>query len=263
MKKYMSMLLLMKDRNTLFFVILCIIAYIYLRRLSAQRHTFEAYTVERMTAALSALAYTYGSYLNNQASKSQIDVKLGELGLTLDDKNSSSDALVAYNNSNVYIAYRGSDFENASGHMWYDIGSDLSIFLAGNAWNVRTYTVGIPTYLNVSLSHPNKNIYLTGHSLGGAVALTVGKTYQNDDRLVRIDTYNAGSSIWESIGATKDSFDCWKGFGWFPTAKICDKLHEHVMSGDVVSLFRHFGPTSEREGGGQPWNAHALDNFDQ
>ena len=76
---------------------------------------------------------------------------------------------------------------------------------------------------------------------------------------MRIDTFN----IWDSIGATKDSFDCWKVFGGFPVAKICDKLHEHVMSDDFVSWFRHFCPTSEREVGGQPCNAHGLHNFDQ
>ena len=88
------------------------------------------------------------------------------------------------NNDDVFITYNGTDPSNAS-----DLLADGYI-LTGNESQSSRFQYAEQLYKDVKEKYPDKNIHLTGHSLGGQEAAYVGCK----NRVASVTTFNRGSN---------------------------------------------------------------------
>nr|WP_058441596.1 Mbeg1-like protein [Legionella brunensis] len=90
------------------------------------------------------------------------------------------------NNEPIIIAYRGS-------YVYQDVLEDVKIGLTGatgKQYQEEAYNV----YLAVRKQWPNRNIVLTGHSLGGYMANYIGQrasAEKDDEQLIHVRTFNS------------------------------------------------------------------------
>ena len=88
------------------------------------------------------------------------------------------------NNDDVFITYNGTEPTNAS-----DLLADGYI-LTGNESRSERFQYAERLYNDVKNKYPDKNIHLTGHSLGGQEAAYVGCK----NKVASVTTFNRGSN---------------------------------------------------------------------
>lgn len=191
-------------------------------------------------AELSRLAYKKASYVKKRAQK------LGYPSTELFDK-SGSECLVLENDTTVVLAFRGTEVKEFS-----DIAADLK------AWHSKSETVGkvhagffdylellwepLLTHINTN-ARKRKTLYITGHSLGAALAVLAGSRLQ--DRVAAVYTYGCprvGNRKWyKNIKFTHYRFvnnndivprvpPVWLGFRHCGTERYID------YDGDIVKM---------------------------
>jgi hypothetical protein len=141
--------------------------------------------------------------ISNEAYVPQNNRKQNINGYELDSELSSASVAIYHNNQNVIIGFRGTKELK-------DISTDVNI-LKGTTSDIQ-FKDAINIYNQVKAKYPNLQVYATGHSKGGSLAI-----YLNEKFNVPIETFNAG------IGAG-----------------VFNKLHTnnsilHIIKGDAIS----------------------------
>ena len=238
-----------------------------------------------LAATLSLLAYHWGYAWHSAQQRGQLPhpgrndprritvrQQVRFLGCNVDDTLSNAEVLVAVNSRTrtVWMAFRGTDslFTNLTGDAWYDAFADGVIAVFGVDLNPRLLMMAKQAYTQVRQRYPLYMLKITGHSLGGSVAQSLGHIYQNDHYLARVDTFNAGAGLTDLIGASFDytvrcNASMWGADG---VARFCNIVHDHVIGGDLVSILHQLAPTTETEpaiqNSGNPLTNHQLDQFE-
>ena len=129
--------------------------------------------------AITAAGYEYRDHMDKGApSIPNLNVDTGFLG----DRRA-----IVYtheNNDDVFITYNGTEPTNAS-----DLLADGYI-LTGNESSSGRFQYAERLYNDVKNKYPDKNIHLTGHSLGGQEAAYVGCK----NKVASVTTFNRGSN---------------------------------------------------------------------
>ncbi len=166
-------------------------------------------------AVLSKASYDYYKYGLDKAQK-----ELGNYSQTkdyrIDPKLSNKNAVVLEKDNQVVVSYRGTDLTNPS-----DILADAEILLGRDKIKVflnDRFDEADSLYNKVKAEYPDKEIVLTGHSLGSAEAIYVGT--KNDTRSI---SFNEGTSPLDAL------------FSWGGNPEANKKQTVYITGKDIVS----------------------------
>ena len=151
------------------------------------------------------------------------------------------EAAVYKKDNNLIVGYRGSESNDL-----FDLVSDWVV--ADIIGWVTGFNVQVPAaksfIAKVMKENPGYNIYVTGHSLGGSLAMnSASKAISIDkDRFKRLSTFNGLGLV---VGVTFGIFDVGDEVNLL---KAEEKIYNHRVKGDIVSklpLTFHYGTTVE------------------
>jgi hypothetical protein len=169
-------------------------------------------------------------------------------GLTKIKSLSTRTSKVYEDENNVYLAFRGTDTSSAS-----DLFSDL--FIAGGLDKQSPrYRTNKEKFISTKnyYAGSNKNMILTGHSLGGMGS----ETLASEKGVFEAYSFNSGANPYYKA---KDALYDKVG------GKIGSPIHAYSTGTDIISLGIHVpqkNKTSTIVPRKKGVNAHSLDNFD-
>jgi pimeloyl-ACP methyl ester carboxylesterase len=182
------------------------------------------------------------AYMDGDESKySPLFRKHGMGGMVLDKKLSSKKNSVFYDQAtgHVVISYRGTRPSDAE-----DIADDLAI-VAGLERYTSRFKQAEKLYKQVEAKYGKENIAITGHSLGGEIAITVAERHD-----VEAHVFSPGMSL-------PTAFQTHKGNN--------NHTYMYYTRHDPVPMAARYSMDSNRITHVVPqsntWNPHAVDNF--
>jgi hypothetical protein len=131
----------------------------------------------------------------------------------------SNKEYMAYNyQSIIIVAYRGTQ------RNYNDMFADINI-IVGNHLNIKRFNEAYKFYFLIRKNYPNKKIIITGHSLGGALALHVHNT-TNCNTIVFNPVVGLDSNYKDYIENIRKE-----------SSSKHENLTTHKIKGDIVSMF--------------------------
>jgi hypothetical protein len=211
------------------------------------------------SARIAQIHYIYQKRPNKERADKIAKRKLGRIGYELDSMNTDKDVLTAKRGDNVHINYTGTDVNNPR-----DILSDVALSVGLQSKNKqfsdrRKKTRDIMRQYDKELEG-KADYSLSGHSLGGSIALNTMKESKSiRDRVNTVHVFNAGYTkpFHESLKVDK------------ATKKELDKkVNVHRVKGDIVSAHANketaFGNLFEykhEDKDADLFDKHGLDTF--
>jgi len=131
-------------------------------------------------------------YTGLDKTQQQLDIYPQTRYFAINTDLTNKNALVLVSPEEVVVSYRGTDPKNVS-----DLATDAQIFLGLDKIPIHfndRFSEADRIYNSVKKEYPNRNITLTGHSLGGAEAVYVGMKNSEDSI-----TFNEGASPLSSL----------------------------------------------------------------
>ena len=205
-------------------------------------------------AKIANLHYLYADLPEEKAHK-KASRRLSKLGYELDERNTDKDVLTAKRGNNIHINYTGTNIRNPR-----DIISDVALGVGIQRINPQFKERRRTTRDIMRQYGDDKDYTMSGHSLGGSIALnTVSQSKSIRDRVKKVDVFNPGytKSFNESIKVDK------------PVKRQLDKkVTVHRVKGDIVSAHANketaFGAVAEykhADNNSDLSDKHALDTF--
>jgi len=174
------------------------------------------------SAKIAQIHYIYQSRPNKERANLFATRKLGRIGYDLDTDHTDKDVLTAKKGNNVHINYSGTNIESPR-----DILSDVALSVGLQSKNKQFSDRRKKTREVMRKYSDDKEYSLSGHSLGGSIALNTMKESKSiRDRVKVVHAFNPGYTplFHESLKVPKD------------VKKQLDKtVNIHRVSGDVVS----------------------------
>lgn len=166
-------------------------------------------------AVLSKASYDY-YYKGIDTAQQELNSYSQTKGYTIDPSLSNKNAVVLKNGDNIVISYRGTDVRNPS-----DLLADTEILLGRDKVNLflnDRFDEANSLYTKVKAEYPDKQIILTGHSLGSSEAIYVGT--KNNTRSI---SFNEGTSPLDAL------------FSWSADESATKKQTVYITSKDLIS----------------------------
>ena len=164
---------------------------------------------------------------------------------------SASNSTVWTQGNQVVLAIRGTDIKNKD-----DLGNDALIMTG--LLQVSNRLAGLRKRFRQISSDPNKQVFLTGHSLAGRLVMELLKNNKILDRITEAHVYNPGTAQAHGISALTESILC-----KLKKRKRCkmlkQKLHIHHGAGDIISFLSRLEIGQHSTTG----VGHSLSNFTQ
>ena len=205
-------------------------------------------------AKIANLHYLYADLPEEKAHK-KASRRLSKLGYELDERNTDKDVLTAKRGNNIHINYTGTNIRNPR-----DIISDVALGVGIQRINPQFKERRRTTRDIMRQYGDDKDYTMSGHSLGGSIALnTVVQSKSIRDRVSKVDVFNPGytKAFNESIKVDK------------PVKRQLDKkVTVHRVKGDIVSAYANrdtaFGAVAEytnKDNNADLSDKHSLDTF--
>ena len=205
-------------------------------------------------AKIANLHYLYADLPEEKAHK-KASRRLSKLGYELDERNTDKDVLTAKRGNNIHINYTGTNIRNPR-----DIISDVALGVGIQRINPQFKERRRTTRDIMRQYGDDKDYTMSGHSLGGSIALnTLSQSKSIRDRVKKVDVFNPGYTLpfHNSIKVDK------------PIKKELDKkVNIHRVKGDIVSAYSNkdtaFGNLFEhkhKDKGSDMLEKHSLDTF--
>jgi len=174
------------------------------------------------SAKIAQIHYIYQARPNKERADKFATRKLGRIGYELDTDHTDKDVLTAKKGNNIHINYSGTNIESPR-----DILSDIALSVGLQSKNKQFSDRRKKTREVMRKYGDDKDYSLSGHSLGGSIALNTMKESKSiRDRVKVVHALNPGYTplFHESLKVPKD------------VKKDLDKkVNIHKVSGDVVS----------------------------
>ncbi|MGH4120765.1 VWA domain-containing protein, partial [Clostridium sp.] len=203
----------------------------------------------------------------NDSWKEAINTRLGDkanlnelVGWSIEDSHYSLGGLecIAFKkDNNLIIAYRGSEGNNAWDYI-ADWGvADILGFITGFNAQVPASKAFIKKVIN---NNRDCNIYVTGHSLGGNLAMNAASTAinMNKDKFERLATFNGLGLL---VGVTFGLFDV---VDEHRLLSVEDRIYDYRVEKDPVSnlwITFHYGEKKEVKKSDGAKDAHHMYSF--
>lgn len=171
------------------------------------------YSDEELYAILSEI-----SYRDNR--KEILHDHYGLYDYQIDENLSGENSIVVLTPDNkTVIAYRGTNVHNPS-----DLVADAHILFGTHHlnWSSR-FKEAEDVYQKSTKRYPDREVVVTGHSLGGAQSMKIAK-----DHGLEGHHFNPGMSVADALLQTKDMLSC--------TQDYCGKQHIYTTGRDPISL---------------------------
>lgn len=206
-------------------------------------------------AQIANIAYLYQDLPEEKAHR-RATKKLKKIGYDLDRENTNKDVLTAVKGNNVHINFSGTDISNPR-----DIISDAALAVGVQRANPQFTARRRKTRSIIREYGDDKDYSLSGHSLGGSIALnTVAQSKSIRDRVKKVDVFNSGYTLpfHNSIKPTDKKVK----------RELDRKVTHHRVRGDLVSAYSHndvaFGNLAEythKDKNADLGDKHSLDTF--
>jgi len=174
------------------------------------------------SAKIAQIHYIYQARPNKERANLFASRKLGRIGYDLDTDHTDKDVLTAKKGNNVHINYSGTNIESPR-----DILSDVALSVGLQNKNKQFSDRRKKTREVMRKYGDDKEYSLSGHSLGGSIALNTMKESKSiRDRVKVVHAFNPGYTplFHNSLNVDKK------------VKKDLDKtVNVHRVSGDVVS----------------------------
>jgi len=174
------------------------------------------------SAKIANIHYIYQQRPNKERANKMVKRKLGRFGYELDEANTDKDVLTAKRGNTVHINYTGTNVNSPR-----DIISDVTLATGVQRINPQFKERRQKTREIMRQYGDDKDYSLSGHSLGGSIALnTIKQSKSIRDRVNVVHAFNPGYTkpFHESIKVEK------------PIKKELDKkVNVHRVKGDIVS----------------------------
>ena len=174
------------------------------------------------SAKIAQIHYIYQSRPNKERANLFASRKLGRIGYDLDTDHTDKDVLTAKKGNNVHINYSGTNIESPR-----DILSDVALSVGLQNKNKQFSDRRKKTREVMRKYGDDKEYSLSGHSLGGSIALNTMKESKSiRDRVKVVHAFNPGYTplFHNSLNVDKK------------VKKELDKtVNVHRVKGDVVS----------------------------
>ena len=178
------------------------------------------------SARIAQIHYIYQKRPNKERADKIAKRKLGRIGYELDSFNTDKDVLTAKRGDNVHINYTGTDVNSPR-----DILSDVALSVGLQSKNKQFSDRRKKTRDIMRQYGDDKDYSMSGHSLGGSIALNTMKESKSiRDRVKTVHAFNPGYTkpFHESLKVDKE------------TKKELDKkINIHRVKGDIVSAHTH------------------------
>jgi len=207
------------------------------------------------SAKIANIHYIYQQRPNKLRADKMAKRKLGRFGYELDETNTDKDVLTAKRGNNIHINYTGTNVNSPR-----DIISDVALATGAQRINPQFKERRQKTRSIMRQYGDDKDYSMSGHSLGGSIALnTLKQSKSIRDRTKVAHVFNAGytKAFHESIKVDK------------PIKRELDKkVNIHRVKGYIVSAYSHndtaFGNLFEykhKDKDADMLDKHSLDSF--
>lgn len=206
-------------------------------------------------ARIAKTHYIYQQRPNKERADAYAKRKLGRIGYELDASNTDRDVLTAKKGDTVHINYSGTDVSSPK-----DILSDVALAVGLQTKNKQFSDRRKKTREIMRQYGDDKDYTLSGHSLGGSIALNTMKESKSiRDRVKTVHAFNPGYTalFHQSLDVPKDV-----------KRELNKKVNIHRVSSDIVSAHAHkeiaFGNLFEykhADRDADTLDKHTLDTF--
>jgi len=206
-------------------------------------------------AKIANLHYLYADLPEEKAHK-KASRRLSKLGYELDERNTDKDVLTAKRGNNIHINYTGTNIRNPR-----DIISDVALGVGIQRINPQFKERRRTTRDIMRQYGDDKDYTMSGHSLGGSIALnTLSQSKSIRDRVKKVDVFNPGYTLpfHNSIKPTDKKVK----------RELDKKVTVHRVKGDIVSAYANrdtaFGAVAEytnKDNNADLSDKHSLDTF--
>ena len=206
-------------------------------------------------AKIANLHYLYADLPEEKAHK-KASRRLSKLGYELDERNTDKDVLTAKRGNNIHINYTGTNIRNPR-----DIISDVALGVGIQRINPQFKERRRTTRDIMRQYGDDKDYTMSGHSLGGSIALnTLSQSKSIRDRVKKVDVFNPGYTLpfHNSIKPTDKKVK----------RELDKKVTVHRVKGDIVSAHANketaFGAVAEykhADNNSDLSDKHSLDTF--
>lgn len=173
-------------------------------------------------ARIAKTHYIYQQRPNKERADAYAKRKLGRIGYELDASNTNRDVLTAKKGDTVHINYSGTDVTSPK-----DILSDVALAVGLQTKNKQFSDRRKKTREIMRQYGDDKDYTLSGHSLGGSIALNTMKESKSiRDRVKTVHAFNPGYTVLfhQSLDVPKDI-----------KRELNKKVNIHRVKGDIVS----------------------------
>ena len=177
-------------------------------------------------AKIAKTHYIYQQRPNKERADAYAKRKLGRIGYELDSMNTDRDVLTAKKGNVVHINYSGTDVSSPR-----DILSDVALSVGLQTKNKQFSDRRKKTREIMRQYGDDKDYTLSGHSLGGSIALNTMKESKSiRDRVKTVHAFNPGYTalFHNSLDVPKDV-----------KRELNKKVNIHRVKGDIVSAHAH------------------------
>jgi len=174
-------------------------------------------------AKIANIHYIYQERPNKEKADKMATRKLGRLGYELDSVNTDKDVLTAKKGNNVHINYTGTNINSPR-----DILSDVALGVGVQKANPQFTSRRRKTRDIMRQYGDDKDYSLSGHSLGGSIALnTMEQSKSIRDRVKEVHVFNPGyTGLFHGSIKPKDKK---------VKRELDKKVNIHRVKGDIVS----------------------------
>ena len=207
------------------------------------------------SAKIANIHYIYQQRPNKERANKMVKRKLGRFGYELDEANTDKDVLTAKRGNTVHINYTGTNVNSPR-----DIISDVTLATGVQRINPQFKERRQKTREIMRQYGDDKDYSLSGHSLGGSIALNTIKLSKSiRDRVNVVHAFNPGytKAFHESIKVEKTI-----------KKELDKKVNIHRVKKDIVSAWSHnetaFGNLFEydhKDKNADMLDRHSLDTF--
>lgn len=173
-------------------------------------------------ARIAKTHYIYQQRPNKERADAYAKRKLGRIGYELDSMNTDRDVLTVKKGNTVHINYSGTDVSSPK-----DILSDVALAVGLQTKNKQFSDRRKKTREIMRQYGDDKDYTLSGHSLGGSIALNTMKESKSiRDRVKTVHAFNPGYTklFHNSLDVPKDV-----------KRELNKKVNIHRVKGDIVS----------------------------
>lgn len=208
------------------------------------------------SAKITQAHYRYQVGLNKERQDKEVQKKLKNIGYNLDKKNTDKDVLTATKGNNVHISFTGTNINSPR-----DILSDVALATGVQKYNPQFKQRRQKTRQIMREYGDDKEYTLSGHSLGGSIALDMmSRSKSIRDRVKTVHAFNPGYTLpfHNSIKPTDKKIK----------KELNNKINIHRVKQDIVSAYANndtaFGNLFEYKHPDKDSNLlqkHSLDSF--